>query len=128
MVAWLIIDHEMWERPDDEVQRDLTALFNGATALTLLIGVIFLFVGLLVIGFVADLVLIDTAVLTAKTGGRATLGDHLRVVWLGATIATVAGAVGTGFESDEAVRQAAYGYRQHERLERDAERKRDEEQ
>ncbi|HEX7133431.1 MAG TPA: hypothetical protein VF228_12700 [Iamia sp.] len=40
MVAWLIIDHEMGERPDDEVERDLAALFNAATASTLLIGVI----------------------------------------------------------------------------------------
>jgi hypothetical protein len=78
MVAWLIVDHEMWERPDDEHQRDLAVLFNVAT-----------------------------------------LGQHLRVVWLVASFATVAGAVGTGFESDEAVRMAAYGHRQRERLERD---------
>jgi hypothetical protein len=125
MVAWLIIDHEMWERPDDEDERDLAVLFNAATVVTLFLGVILLYVGLLAIGFLADRVVLDDGLLSSATGELATVGQHLRVVWLAASIATVAGALGTGFESDDAVRQAAYGYRQRERLERDAQRKRD---
>ena len=120
MVAWLIVDHEMWERPDDEHQRDLAVLFNVATVSTLLIGVVLLYVGLLVIGFAVDRVVVDSTVMASATGSEATLGQHLRVVWLVASFATVAGAVGTGFESDDAVRLAAYGHRQRERLERDA--------
>jgi hypothetical protein len=128
MVTWLIVDHEMWERPYDEDQRDLAAMFNAATVLTLLIGVLLLYTGLLAIGFVADRVVLDNAVMSSTTGEPATLGQHLSVVWLAASIATVAGAVGTGFESDDAVRQAAYGYRQRERLESGAQRKSDHEQ
>jgi hypothetical protein len=123
MVAWLIVDHGMWERPEDEDQREFAALFNVATVVTLLIGVMLLYVGLLVIGFVGDRIVVDNGVLSASTGGPATLGDHLRIVWLAASIATVAGAVGTGFESDDAVRQAAYGYRQRQRGERERQRK-----
>jgi hypothetical protein len=78
----------------------------------------------LLIGFVGDRVVVDDAVMRSVAGVPATLGLHLKVVWLVASIATVAGAVGTGFESDDAVRQAAYGYRQRERLERDKRRKR----
>jgi hypothetical protein len=120
MVAWLIVDHEMWERPDDEHQRDLAVLFNVATVSTLLIGVVLLYVGLLVIGLAVDRVVVDSTVMASATGAEATFGQHLRVVWLVASFATVAGAVGTGFESDDAVRLAAYGHRQRERLERDA--------
>ena len=124
MVAWLIVDHEMWERPDDEDQREPAGLFNAATVVTLLIGVMLLYVGLLAIGFVGDRIVVDEDVLSMSTGGPATLGEHLRIVWLAASIATVAGAVGTGFESDDAVRQAAYGYRHRERREDEAQRKR----
>ena len=38
MIAWLIIEHEMWERPDEPAERDLVALFNAATVVTLFIG------------------------------------------------------------------------------------------
>lgn len=120
MVAWLIIDHEMWERSDDQGQRDLAVMFNAATIVTLFIGVILLYVGLVTIGFVGDRVLLDNDVMPSATGEPETLGQHLNVVWLVASIATVAGAVGTGFESDDAVRKAAYGYRQRERLDRKA--------
>ena len=48
-------------------------------------------------------------------GRPAGAADYLALAWLLATIATVGGAVGTGFASDDAVLKAAYGYRQHER-------------
>jgi hypothetical protein len=119
LVAWLIIDHEMWERHNRRDERDLTVLFNASTAVTLLIGVMFLFAGLLLLGFLADLVLLDSRVVSSATRTPVTFADRFQLVWLAASIATVGGAVGTGFESDEAVRQAAYGHRQRERLERD---------
>ena len=128
MVAWLVVDHEMWERPDDEDERDLVVLFNAATVVTLLIGVILLYAGLVVMGFMADRVVLDNEVMSSVTRSPATIGQHLTVVWLVASIATVAGAVGTGLESDDAVRKAAYGYRQRERLEREAQQKSDDDQ
>jgi hypothetical protein len=52
-----------------------------------------------------------------RVGPGATAGaaEYLALAWLFATIATVGGAVGTGFASDEAVLQAADGHRQRER-------------
>lgn len=123
MVTWLIVDHEMWERPETSREREVVRLFNAATVVTLVIGVVFLYAGLLAIGFAADRVLLDSGIMSTVTNHPATYADHLAVVWLSASVATVAGAVGTGFESDEAVRQAAYGYRQRERLQREAEDK-----
>jgi hypothetical protein len=123
LVAWLIVDHGMWERPEGKDQRDLVVLFNAATVVTLLIGVIHLYVGLLAIGLVGDRIVLDDGVMSSATGGPLTLGEHLRVVWLVASLSTVAGALGTGFESDDAVRQAAFGFRQRERLDRDAQRR-----
>ncbi len=58
MVAWLIIDHELWERPTDPAARDKATLFNIATSLTVALGVLCLYVVLLavtlLVGAVAD--------------------------------------------------------------------------
>ena len=48
MVAWLVIDHELWERPGGRVARDRARLFNTATVLTVALGVGCLYVALLV--------------------------------------------------------------------------------
>lgn len=117
MVVWLIVNHGMWERPTEPSERERAAQFNAATVTTLLIGVLFLYAGLVAVGLLADRVVLVDGVMESETSEKVTLATHLAVVWLSSSIATVAGALGTGFESDEAVRQAAYGFRQRERRE-----------
>jgi hypothetical protein len=43
------------------------------------------------------------------------LGEYLILSWFGASLATVAGALGASLEDEETVRGASYGYRQRRR-------------
>jgi hypothetical protein len=115
MVAWLIVDHEMWERSSNPEDRELARLYNATTLITVTIGVLCLYAGLFVTGLLVEALLLPHRILEPVLGRTPSTGDYLALAWLLAAIATVAGAVGTGFASDEAVRQAAYGYRQRER-------------
>jgi hypothetical protein len=115
MVAWLIVDHEMWERSSNPQGRELARLYNATTLITVTIGVMCLYAGLFATGLLVEILLLPHRILEPGLGRTPETGDYLAVAWLLAVIATVGGAVGTGFASDEAVRQAAYGYRQRER-------------
>ena len=64
---------------------------------------------------VQEILLLPRSVLGSVLGRPAGAADYLALAWLLAAIAIVGGAVGTGFASDDAVVQAAYGYRQRER-------------
>ena len=119
MVAWLVIDHELWERPGGRVARDRARLFNTATVLTVVLGVGCLYVALLVATLAAAGFLITGELLGQTLQHRVGWPEYLTIAWLASSIAPVGGALGSGLESDQSVRAAAYGYRQVERGGRD---------
>jgi hypothetical protein len=109
MVGYLVWDHGLWESPSEKLPRAQARLFNVATVLTLLIAMTVLFVGLMVVTFMAALLLIDGSVLGARLGRPVGIVDYLVLAWFVSSLATVGGAVGSGLERDEAVRASAYG-------------------
>lgn len=72
-----------------------------------------LFFGLLILA----LVIVDASYLTSQLEHDATLESYLRLSWLAASLGTLAGALGANFDSDDAIRQATYSKRWHERRE-----------
>jgi hypothetical protein len=119
VLAWLIVAHGLWERPRTPERRKDTALYNAATVLTLGTAVLCAYAVLFVLVFlVADLV-IDGSVFRRYAGYQPGIADYALLGWFGASLATVAGALGSGLESIEEVREAAYGHRQRARQKAD---------
>jgi hypothetical protein len=121
IVGFLILSHGLWSRPTDGIGREQAILFNLVTVLTLLIGVASLYVALFVLAMACAGLALDPSVVTQALGHHAGLGSYVRISWMASSLATVAGALGSGLESDATVREAAYGYRP----ERETEQERD---
>jgi hypothetical protein len=119
-VAWLIVDGELWDRPEDDSPqaRERSRLYNASTVVNLAAGVLICYVALYIVNLVWALFVLDPAVM----GGylHATLGyrDLFVLAWFVASAATVGGGLGSGLESDEAIRAAAYSKREEERRNR----------
>ncbi|WP_433028423.1 hypothetical protein [Actinomycetospora sp. CA-053990] len=115
MVAWIIGAHHLWERARDEGEREETTLYNASTVLTLSIGVATMSAAVYLLTLLGSLFFLEPSVLGSTLGHPPTLADHLVLAWLATGLATVAGALGSGLDSEDAVRRAAYGYRERQR-------------
>jgi hypothetical protein len=83
---------------------------------TVVIGVATLYLALFVLTVIGSVLLVPTGLLASVLGHRAGIADAVRLAWLASSVATVGGALGAGLESDEAVREAAYGYQPDRQL------------
>ncbi|RFS81391.1 hypothetical protein D0T12_32705 [Actinomadura spongiicola] len=122
LLAWLIIDHRLWERPDDVINRQRAKLYNAVTLVTLLIGVLCLYGAVFVLTIVLVPVVLTGSALRPSLGHGAGWGFFLSMAWLATSMATAGGALGSGLEDESAVRDSAYGVRQRSRLEQQRKR------
>jgi hypothetical protein len=118
MVGWLIVNHKLWERPSSPVERERAALYNASTLATLTIGVVVLHVTSFVLLLLTAWWTLPPQLVEQTLGHPVGPADYLRLAWLVAAVATLGGALGSGLEDDEAVKQAAYGARQQQRFDR----------
>ena len=119
MVAWIIIAHHLWERPEDPQQRKWAPLYNGVTVLSVSAAVLLAYAILFALLFVAAWVFVPGSYFQSTLKHPVGFGEYLTLSWLGASLATVAGALGASLEDEERVREASYGYRQRRRHEDD---------
>jgi hypothetical protein len=120
VVGWLVIDGELWDRPDDNSAeaRERSRLYNTSTLVTLTIGVLICYLALYVVNLAWALFVLDPAVMGGYLQTSLGYGDLFVLTWFVASAATVGGALGSGLESDEAIRAAAYSKREEERRNR----------
>ncbi|MFF5784745.1 hypothetical protein ACFY8P_07245 [Streptomyces sp. NPDC012693] len=118
MIGWLIVDAQLWHRsPEGSPEaRQRARLYNTSTVLTVGIGVLVCYVGLMLINVVWALFILNDQVFASMTREPLDATDYWTLSWFVASTATVGGALGSGLESDEAIRAAAYSKREQERL------------
>lgn len=117
VVGWLVIDGELWDRPEDDSPeaRERSRLYNTSTLLTLTAGVVICYAALYVVNLAWALFILDPAVVDGLHQAPFGYSDLLVLAWFVASAATVGGGLGSGLESDEAIRAAAYSKREEER-------------
>ena len=119
-VGWLVIDGELWDRPDDDSlqARTRSRLYNASTLVTLMAGVLICYVALYAVNVAWAWFLVDPRVMGSELHAPRGYGDLFVLAWFVASVATVGGGLGSGFESDESIRAAAYSKREQDRRDR----------
>ncbi len=115
LTVWIIVAHNLWEPKPDNGTRYLWGLYNTTTLVTVASGVIFSYAVIFVLLFFASFFYIPAALLEDTIGTEVNTMSYLRVAWVTASLATIVGAIGAGLEESEAVRNATFGWRQHNR-------------
>ncbi|MEU9419832.1 hypothetical protein [Streptomyces sp. NPDC048272] len=117
MIGWLIVDANLWHRTakDSPEARKRAALYNASTVVTVGIGVLACYAGLLVINLLSALFILNDQVFASATRTPLHAVEYWTLSWFVASIATTGGALGSGLESNEAIRAAAFSKREQQR-------------
>jgi hypothetical protein len=116
LIAWLIVEHKLWERPHSADERERAVLYNTSTIVTLLIGVVIFHAGLFLLLLVTAWWTLPPQMVAKNIGHPVAVSTLLLLAWLVSAVATLGGALGSGMEDRNAVKAAAYGVRQRQRF------------
>jgi hypothetical protein len=108
MVVWMVATHQLWRDRTDASSREEAWLLNASTVLTLLLGVLTMAAAVLVFNILTTVFFLEPPVFYSDAGTGQGFADHVRLAWLATAFATVAGALGSGLDSDAAVEAATY--------------------
>ncbi|WP_314423286.1 hypothetical protein [uncultured Microbacterium sp.] len=117
IIGWIVIDGRLWDRPDDASPeaRERSRLYNTSTLLTLTIGISICYLALYVVNLAWGFFVLDLTVMSDALGRPVDIPELFVLTWFVASAATLGGALGTGLESDDAIRAATYSKREEDR-------------
>jgi hypothetical protein len=109
--TWLVVAHSLWEPPSETDDPALTKRVNAATVLTLLLGLLFAYMVLYAVVLAAMAVVVPVGVVHSSLSHDAQFGDYAAAAWFAASMAIVVGAIGSGLETSDEVRETISRYR-----------------
>src|SRR5919112_1595513 len=74
--VWLVVAHSLWEKPSQTRHGELTKRANAATALTLLLGLLFNYLVLYVLVLAAMALVVPDQFMASNLGHSAGVGDY----------------------------------------------------
>jgi hypothetical protein len=120
LIGWIVIAHEMWESTRGDTPLKDASLYNAATILTLVVAALCAYAALFVLLLAVSAIVVEGSLFQKNVGHPADLAAYAKLAWIAASMATVAGALGSGLEDIDEVREAAYGPNQRRRADEDA--------
>jgi hypothetical protein len=111
LVVWIIVAHSLWERPSATDHPGATRRVNAATVLTLVLGLSLGYLVLYVLVLGAMAIAVPDSFVAQSIKQDPAVADYVAAAWLATSLATVAGALGSGLESDDEVRETVRRYR-----------------
>lgn len=112
MVAWLILYNDMGERPGE---RRKVVLYNAATVITVLLGVLLMYVALFSLTLLGAVTVIPANYFSSQLGHDVSLVEYLALAWLASSLGTIAGAFGSSMETSRQVQHATFSRREQDR-------------
>ncbi|MDY0393571.1 hypothetical protein RWE15_02855 [Virgibacillus halophilus] len=115
MVIWIVFAQNLWEKKSNSFSSaKLRWMYNASTVSTLSFAVMLFYMGMFFLFLVAVFVFVPPDIFQDTIKEDVGPVDYLKLAWLAASAATVAGAIGAGLEKAEVVRTSTYGYRQRQ--------------
>ncbi|MBD2761379.1 hypothetical protein IEE92_02235 [Kocuria sp. cx-116] len=122
---WLIGHNGLWNPLKGAHSHMRSGLDNVATVITVGVGVTVMYLVIWALLLAATIAVVDIEYLTGDVGHSVNFTNYVDIAWLASALGMLGGALGSNFDSENAISEATYTRREHVR--RQLAKKREEE-